>query len=119
MGYSVYEDFYAATWGVERWAGYAVPGTCDAPDCEEVINRGMSHQCEPEEEMTLGEHRGLDCMGCGMFFCKDHRFGIHRSCVPKPDSLQWEAHILSDTSWAEWRRQNRKKVREMKKRQKS
>lgn len=91
MGYAVYEqrDF-------DRWAGYGVPAECDVLDCRNLIDRGLGYACD--------EH-GHDC---GLFYCEEHRWSI--TCDPeadgKPDSPQWEEHILQDESWEQWRQHN-------------
>lgn len=108
MGYAVYEDRTARDRGVERWAGYGVPATCDTSGCEVEINRGMGYQCwgEEAEAGRLGEHTSDGCMGCGNFFCEGHRFGDHRAVAPKPDTAEWERHMLTDESWEQWREEN-------------
>jgi hypothetical protein len=64
-----------------------------------------------------GEH------GCGLYFCANHRrigAGFVDQCTrcfhrkppypPKPDTVEWIKHQLTDESWAEWRRENRELV---------
>lgn len=106
MGYAVYEDRDAHDRGVERWAGYGVPAICDQPGCDEEIDRGMWFKCGDLGEDNFGEHRGGDCMGCGLYFCRAHAFGDHRGITPKPDTAEWEHHMLTDESWERWRAEN-------------
>ena len=56
MGYQVYRVG-------ERWGGYGVPAVCDHPDCNEEIDRGMSHACGSE---PFSEY------GCDRYFCEKH-----------------------------------------------
>ena len=57
MGYAVYEVG-------ERDAGYGVPATCDHPDCNERIDRGLAHIC--------GDEPATDSRGCNLYFCEKH-----------------------------------------------
>lgn len=95
MGYAVYEDRDARDRGVERWAGYGVPGVCDIPGCDESLplGRGMGSKCEA---------------GCGMYFCGQHLGAscTHDGILPKPDTSEWVNHILTDETWEEWRMEN-------------
>lgn len=91
-----------------RWIGYGVPAICDQPDCGTGIDRGLSYLCGDGEE------------GCGLFFCGEHLFLTSpettqrcSQCVdgkspfePTADTKEWISHILTDTSWDEWRREN-------------
>jgi len=47
-----------------REVGYAVQATCDHPECNVAIDRGLSYICGGM--MDGGEH------GCGKFFCSQH-----------------------------------------------
>lgn len=103
MGWSVgYDD----SW--KRDIGWAVPATCDHPDCGKEIVRSLSYVCG--ENPYGGED------GCGLFFCSDHlRFGETRlRCCercrqhrdpfePTPDTEEWIHHKNSDPSWEQWR----------------
>lgn len=109
MGYQVYEDRDARDWGIERWAGYGVPAECDWPDCEQRIDRGLGYKCETHtwvddggDDVVAGED------GCGLFFCEAHRYRIeeHERIDPKPDSIEWVRHMLTDDSWQQWRDEN-------------
>lgn len=108
MGNAVYEDEAARDLGVTRWAGYGVPALCDEPDCAAEIDRGLGYRC--------GDAR--DGFGCGLSFCSEHlwyspRDGEPQMCQrccdseepvePKPDTAEWEQHMLTDESWAQWR----------------
>ncbi len=105
MGYSI-------GWGSDnnRWKGYGVPCTCEHPECNAKIDRGMACLCE----------------GCGLAFCGDHNtFNFCERCLDedaldnhedelsakegaipysaKPEHPEWLAHLRTDSSWAEWR----------------
>ena len=109
MGWSIgYDDHW------DRDIGYGVPATCDHPDCDAEIDRGLSYVCGGEP--YGGEH------GCGLFFCPAHlafsggRRGHTPLCArcyhgrqpytPKPDRPEWIAHKLHHESWAAWRAEN-------------
>ncbi len=91
----------------DRDVGYGVPATCDHPDCNKEIDRGLSYVCG-------GEPYGGG-KGCGLFFCSEHRseFEDNRCerCLeedqkpfePKPDLPIWTNHKDTDPSWAAWR----------------
>ena len=98
-----------------RDVGYGVPAFCDAPGCNEKIDRGLSYVCGGEP--FGGEH------GCGLHFCGKHTW--HRTlrsgemvqnckrCLtykkpytPKPDHPEWVEWKLTDASWAAWRAEN-------------
>jgi len=125
MGYQVYEDPDHPS----RWAGYAVPAECDWASCHTAIHRGLNNKCEDHGDYVLmldGQQIGYDRfdgepdaeevwveqVGCGLYFCEPHRSrtGEHGSVRPKPDSLEWEAHLLSDASWAPWREEHPDRV---------
>lgn len=58
MGYGVYEHrAYAG-----RFGGYDVPATCDFPECEAVIDRGLEFCCGGGPDAT-----------CGKYFCYNHQ----------------------------------------------
>lgn len=59
MGWSIGFD---SNW--QRDIGYGVPCTCDHPECDAEINRGLACVCGGEP------HGGDD--GCGLFFCGKH-----------------------------------------------
>lgn len=85
----------------QRDVGYGVPATCEHPDCNAEIDRGMSYACGggfPED-------------GCGRYFCSAHGGGSacpHDGNAPplKPDRPDWLFHKLTDPSWAKWRAEN-------------
>lgn len=113
MGYGVYEDRPARDLGVERWAGYGVPAECDMPDCEVAIDRGVGYRCErywADEEG--GVWTGDEREGCQMHFCGEHLPHSEHGddIVPKPDTEEWNHHILTDDSWREWRDANPEKL---------
>lgn len=117
MGYQVYKVG-------DRWGGYGVPAICEHPDCNEEIDRGMGFACGGE---PFSEH------GCDRYFCgkhlKDRCFntGGGRECfmvcerclknrLPfpyKPETKEWIKHLLTDKSWAEWRKENPLEVRKL------
>lgn len=78
MGWQVYE---CPSGHRLRWAGYGVPAYCDHPECNEKIDRGLSHICGMVN--TAGEERG-----CHLHFCEKHlryspRFGqLCERCYP-------------------------------------
>ncbi|MBT2424414.1 hypothetical protein J7F02_01490 [Streptomyces sp. ISL-112] len=74
MGYAQYE---ITRNGQSIVAGYAVPATCEEPDCTEAIDRGLAHLC--------GEQPGGDEHGCGGYFCERHLYlslapGVEQTC---------------------------------------
>lgn len=102
MGWSIGYD--------EHWnrdIGYGVPAWCDHPDCNEVIDRGLSYVCG-------GQPYGGE-EGCGLYFCPRHLYAGDESnqvcdqCLEdetpfnaKPDHPTWVNHKATDPSWAEW-----------------
>ena len=126
MGYQVYQVG-------DRWGGYGVPAICEHPDCNEEIDRGMPYACGEE---PFSEY------GCDRYFCGKHKemvgynaFGEKckhekdcdcefkeycESCAKgidsfpyKPEHPKWLKHLLKDKSWAEWRKNNPQKVKEL------
>lgn len=112
MGYAVYRDPEDSS----RWAGYGVPAECDMPDCTTRIDRGMGYRCEEghadedaDEGLTEAEaDPEFEDFGCGLHFCEKHLYDAesHEGVDPKPDSIEWLRHMLTDDSWADWRREN-------------
>lgn len=114
MGWAV---GYDSRW--DRDIGYGVPCTCDHPDCNKRINRGLAYVCG-------GEPYGGDD-GCGLFFCGDHLIfdeGKERQVcercardedqfAPKPDVRAWMRHKLRDPSWQQWRDENPAEVEKL------
>lgn len=105
----------------QRDIGYGVPATCDHPDCDEEIDRGLSYVC-CEQEPYGGES------GCGLFFCSKHMvigedddlpFRCERCAAEthpfdaKPDRLEWIAHKVSCPSWQQWRDENPRQTYEL------
>lgn len=119
MGWSI---GYDANWG--RDIGYGVPAYCDAPKCKQEIDRGLSYVCG--EEPYGGDK------GCGLFFCPKHLYFhefrdgvvamVCKRCDgnkspytnPSPEHPTWINHKLTDESWAQWRKENPQKIKEMK-----
>jgi hypothetical protein len=95
----------------QRWIGYGVPAYCDHPDCNEVIDRGLSYVCGNEEPY------GGD-LGCGLYFCGKHGAGgLCDQCLdqkppftPKPEHPDWVQHQQTDPSWAEWRKEQNERA---------
>lgn len=104
MGWAVGYDEH---W--KRDIGYGVPAWCDHPDCNEVIDRGLSYVCG-------GQPYGGE-FGCGLYFCGKHlyldvgpqlceRCDTQGDVVPfdaKLDHPDWISHKATHPSWAEWR----------------
>ena len=115
MGWSIGFD---ENWG--RDIGYGVPAYCDHPDCNEEIDRGLSHVCGNQEPYG-GEH------GCGLYFCSKHlthhekRGSVCECCADKrkqpfkakPDHPLWIQWKLTDESWQKWREDNPELIRKM------
>lgn len=103
MGYQVYEDF-----GAPRWAGYGVPAECDWPACTQRIDRGLAYKCETHTWVDDGGEDVVAGDGCRLFFCEAHRYRVeeHEWIEPKPDSIEWVKHMLTDDSWQQWRTEN-------------
>jgi hypothetical protein len=57
MGYSAYPTDRGL-------AGYDVPDTCHAPDCDQAIDRGLSYLCGSDPRWPEP--------GCGGWFCNKH-----------------------------------------------
>lgn len=102
---------YDANW--KRDIGYGVPATCDHPECNELIDRGLSYVCG-------GEPYGGG-NGCGLYFCDKHIYcngppqcercvNEQPPFVAKPDVAEWVNHKLTDESWAQWRADNPEEV---------
>lgn len=108
-------------WGIgycektKRDVGYGVPGSCDHPDCDQEINRGLSYVCG-------GNPFGGD-RGCGLYFCLDH-LSLDLLCDRcennlepfelKPDHPEWIEHKLNCPSWQKWRDANPDVVQKLK-----
>ena len=128
MGYQIYKVG-------NRWGGYGVPAICEHPDCKKEIDRGVSFACGGE---PFSEH------GCDRYFCEKHfdwvyfkedgsRCRHRKDCecemaqlcercekgknpFPyKPEHPRWIKHLLTDKSWAEWRKENPDEVKLLRK----
>lgn len=127
MGYAIYDVG-------PRIGGYGVPSYCEQPECTEEIDRGMSYACGDEP---------FSMWGCDRYFCEKHRHytctaeleegecsedcdDVHvqlcEKCQKgeapfpyKPEHPTWVKHLLTDASWAQWRKNNPGKVKELKK----
>lgn len=105
-------------WGIgydnnwKRDIGYGVPATCDHPDCNTKIDRGIAHVCG-------GEPYGGE-EGCGLHFCGEHLTAYKCLCErcckeqpafgAKPDHPEWTRWKLTDESWQQWRDENPEEV---------
>ena len=105
----------------KRDIGYGVPATCDHTGCGEKIDRGLAYVCGGEP--YGGEH------GCGLFFCSEHMYSLHRkgsavqlcercadgepSFEPTPDLPEWVEWKLTHESWEKWRTDNPKLVKQL------
>lgn len=129
MGYAIYDVG-------PRIGGYGVPAYCEQPDCKEEIDRGVSYACggEPFSEWGCdryfcGKHRHYSCPRelrkegeeCDDECDEDHievceRCRDGKESFPyKPEHPTWVKHLLKDPSWAQWRKNNPDKVKELKK----
>ncbi len=101
---------YDSHW--RRDIGYGVPAFCDHPRCRAEIDRGLAYVCG-------GEPYGGD-RGCGLYFCEKHLSGAGSLCprcrnrkppfTPKPEHPRWIRHVLTDESWAPWRKEHHEEV---------
>lgn len=108
MGWSIGFD---SNWN--RDIGYGVPATCDRPECNAKIDRGLAYVCAHQEP-----YGGED--GCGLYFCHEHLLGGKcERCAArtddgpyiapfaaKPDHPEWINWKLTDSSWQGWRDDN-------------
>ena len=87
-----------------RWKGYGVPAYCDADGCMSEIDRGMGWGCECEE-----------CSGGfpDVFLCGKHAHEDVIDAAATPEHPEWIEHLLTDESWAEWRKENPRRVTEL------
>ncbi len=129
MGYQVYRVG-------KRYGGYGVPATCEYPKCKKEIDRGVSYACGGEPFSELG---------CDRYFCSDHvqwyshdpetgekceheedcdcesvdvceRCANGKAPFPyKKEHSTWIKHLLTDSSWAEWRKGHPIEVKNLKK----
>ncbi len=135
MGWSLgYDD----NW--QRDIGYGVPATCDHPGCTEVIDRGLSHVCG---EDPMGGEEGCGLYFCESHrqwgsrplveggdpddeelspeLCERCRIRWERRgdfadpFTPSPDHPRWVHHKVYDESWAQWRGENPKEAKELRK----
>ena len=118
MGYEIYKLG-------RGWCGYGVPSYCEHPGCNEEIDRGFGCACGGEPN---SEH------GCDRYFCGKHLFyhnfntgngerelaTVCERCDKrkppfpyKPEHPTWIKHILTDKTWAEWRKNNPEEVKQL------
>jgi hypothetical protein len=78
-----------------REIGYGIPATCDHPDCNKPIDRGLAYCCG-------GMHGGQGYydedlkvyFGCGRYFCTEHLSALGNlcaECVEDYERLESEA----------------------------
>lgn len=74
-----------------RKIGYAFIAKCDHKGCRHKINRGLSYVC--------GDMHGGGEVGCGQYFCQEHRQGW----IPESDG-----HLAQVCEECEviWRKEN-------------
>lgn len=139
MWYQVYEVANRDNFDKYRFWWYWVPAICEHPECNEEIDRGVSHACWWE---PFSEH------WCDRYFCSKHLewVGINNDWTRlKEDHTdeeydradhpslcerceKWESpfpykketkervsHILSHESWEERRKENTEMVKDYKK----
>jgi hypothetical protein len=128
MGYQVYLVG-------KRYGGYGVPAYCEHPNCNEEIDRGMSYACAGEPFSELGcdrylcsKHLKYECWKQDGTADKcDHEGKCACACVEvcercakgeppfdyKPEHPTWVKHVLTDKSWALWRKENPEEVQEL------
>jgi len=70
-----------------REIGYSVQATCDWPDCDAKIDRGLSYLC--------GEMSDDGLTSCNGYFCEDHRIWSETG----RESAAWIVLI-----WRSWRK---------------
>jgi len=65
-----------------REIGYDVSATCDHPDCNEEIHRGLAYVC--------GDMHDASDNSCGRYFCEKHLIhtGIGQFCQECYDKLE-------------------------------
>jgi hypothetical protein len=98
MGYQVY-------WSNDRWQGYGVPAFCDYPGCKEEIDRGMGYAHDRDETPP------------SIFTCEKHKFEDSESFEIdlEKELPEWLNHVLTDSTWEEWRKSEPEKVEEYRK----
>lgn len=57
-----------------RRIGYLYKGTCDHPDCNEKIDRGLAYAC--------GGIHGAGGRSCEGYFCYKHLMASSKLCLP-------------------------------------
>lgn len=81
-----------------RMIGYAVEATCDDPDCEEKIDRGLAYVC--------GDMHDGDEHSCGMYFCYSHLYmGVglpNQMCGPCADRYREENPEIIEAAIADF-----------------
>jgi len=74
-----------------REVGYGVEAKCDWPGCDADIDRGLAYRCGGLSGISLDEG-----VGCGGYFCSQHRKGSRRlSCASASDGYYY-ADVCND-----------------------
>lgn len=86
MGYASYTVYRR---GEQIEAGYAIEDTCNQPDCNAEIDRGLGYLC--------GATPGGDEHGCGGYFCDEHLFissvdGLPQLCAACGAKVRKQRH---------------------------
>lgn len=95
------------------------------PGCTAEIDRGLGYKCEAHGHYVLmldtlpisydkwdnypeAEEVWVEDAGCGLYFCGEHESptSAHDAVTPKPDTVEWVQHMLTDESWERWRDEN-------------
>lgn len=74
-----------------RDVGYSIAAKCDWPGCGEMIDRGLAYRCGGLSGISLDE--GL---GCGGYFCEQHRQGYRRLNCGAPSREDYHASVCND-----------------------
>ena len=104
----------------DRFRGYGVPAYCDATGCGAEIDRGVGYACQGHEcdiagDGTLRADRewpcsDLDAVDVTIFVCGNHTCrDVDEANLP-PEHPDWVRHLLTDSSWQQWRDEHPEKV---------
>jgi hypothetical protein len=84
-----------------RDIGYGISATCDHPDCDKKIDRGLSYCCGDMHGGELyKENDGY--ASCGGYFCEKHLTTwsgpeeVHQVCHACDERLETERQVLGD-----------------------
>lgn len=77
-----------------RDIGYSIAATCDHPECNKRIDRGLSYAC--------GGMHGEGEVSCGKYFCEDHRANyVHDEHASESVCDSCAASLIASGEWAE------------------